>query len=294
MIGKRRKQERFHRSPHLNAQKQSVFHYSSNRSQAEQERPRHAAATEATPKISRLKQVLTSLPYVVGATVALLIGVSLSTLSSSPKVVITGGAQSIRDAADYNKTARALTEGGFTKFTLNRQKLTDGMNAAYPELTNISVKTPLFARRAIVQADMAQPSVILHTDRSYLLDTQGVVLFDLEETRTSVNIDDLLVINDQSGTPIEVGKPALTSVQVMYALEIHHQAQAKQLNTESAELTAGGGELHFRFEGLPYVIKFSVYEDARRSFGTFIASKEHEVKPSEYIDVRVAERAYVK
>lgn len=299
MIGRRRKEQPTQRSPHLNTQKQSVFHYSSNRSQTEHERPRQTESSDAPKKISKLKRTLMTTPYVVGAAVAIILGVVFSSLSGDPKIVVAGGSQPLRENADYSETAAKLAEesvGGYTKFTVNREKITEGVQTAYPELTNVSVTTPLFARSLVIKADMSIPAAVLTTDaHDYLIDARGMTLFDLKKTRASIKTDKLINIIDQSQTPIEIGKPALTSVQVLYALEIKHQAESKQLEVESAELTAGGGELHVRFKGLPYLVKFNIYEDARKSFGTFIAAKEQNgVKPTEYIDVRVAERAYVK
>jgi hypothetical protein len=63
-------------------------------------------------------------------------------------------------------------------------------------------------------------------------------------------------------------------------------------------LVVGGGELDVKHTGLSYIVKYNIYENARKSFGTFFAAKEYversNIHPGEYIDVRIAERAYIK
>lgn len=97
---------------------------------------------------------------------------------------------------------------------------------------------------------------------------------------------------------VAVGSSALTSEQIEYIKILKYQAQISNLNISSMEIVAGGSELDVHYGGVSYYVKYSFFEDPRKSSGVFFATKEtldnkSEV-PTEYIDVRVPQRAYVK
>ncbi len=293
------------RSPQIMRQKQNAFQYSSNRSpdvRPQQSRNTEAAGLGPTARqFSRTwlqKGILSA--WVLGG---VLLAIVMAHLSAAPKVVIAGGDAAVRPVAEYEKAVAELSNQqgflGYSKLTLDRQKITAELQNKFPELSSVRVTTPLFTNRATVTATLNRPSLVLATSQGdFLLNSTGKALVNLSQLQDSPKRDDLPRVVDESQARIDVGKQALTSTQVAFINEIQHQAAAAKLSIQVSELRAGGGELFTRFDGVVYYAKFSIYEDARKSFGTFIAARDYAEqkgpKPAEYIDVRVPERAYVK
>lgn len=303
MIGRRKKQPPVQRSPHLGQQKQTTFRYSSNRSQTERVLSRQDTqdAEQATQARLRFARRLKRTPYLVGGLAAFAGAIYLSLLLTPPKIVFYGEQGPLRSDSPYAALVSGKTSNlqSSSKFTINRQQLTKDMQAQFPELVQVAVTTPLLANHAVVELEVSKPALILTSGNdTYLLDTRGVALLDTARERPLAKTDALPVVTDQSNLPVELGKQALTSSQTGFILELNHQAQAKNLSLVSINLSAGAGELTVRYNDLPYFVKYNVNEDARKSFGTFYATKEYiertKVKPAEYIDVRIPERAYVK
>lgn len=293
------------RSPQLMRQKQSAFQYSSNRSpdvRPQQSRNTEGADLGPLPRsLGRtwLQKGMLSAWVIGGVFLAL----AMAHLSAPPKVVIAGGEAAVRPVADYEKAVAELDNQqgllSYSKLTIDRQKITKELQNKFPELSSVRVTTPLFSNRARVTGTLNRPSLVLATSQGdFLLNSTGKALVNLSQLQDSPKRDDLPRVIDESQARIEVGKQALTGSQVAFINEIQHQAAAAKLPIQVSELRAGGGELFARFDGVNYYAKFSIYEDARKSFGTFIAARDYAEqkgpKPAEYIDARVPERAYVR
>lgn len=303
MIRRSKKEPPVQRSPHLGQQKQTTFRYSSNRSQTDRVLSRQDM--QQSEKIilakAQLMRRLKRTPYLIGGMIILAGAIYFSLLLAPPKVVITGEQGPLRDGSQYSRLVSDSTNHiqSRSKLTINRQKITNELTAKFPELRRTTVTTPLFSNRAVVRLEVSRPELVLSSGSdTFLLDTRGVSLLNTAKEHALVKSDALPVVTDQSNTPISLGKRALTSAQVAFILELNHQSQAKNLNTVSINLSAGAGELVVRYADIPYFVKYNINEDARKSFGTFYATKEYiertNVKPAEYIDVRIPERAYLK
>jgi hypothetical protein len=304
MIGRKKKPEPIRRNPHLGSQKQSTFQYSSNRTQSERSLNRVKPEESDKVLVERLNNAKIAVDWRHKLAVAGIVAVAviLSSLTASPKLHINGGGSLLRTQVEYEQAVTDIVGKGissYSKVLVNRQQITEELETKYPELTQVNVSTPLFSRRLNVYVAAAQPVAVLDTGTSqFLLDNRGVALLDAKKTPSSVSPDSLIRINDDSGAPIAIGKPAVTSDQMTFITEVKRQSEAKELTIDSTTLTAGGGELHVRYSGVGYFVKYNLYDDARKSFGTYYATKEYlqktRVTPAEYIDVRVPERAYIK
>ena len=173
------------------------------------------------------------------------------------------------------------------------------MAEEYPEFSSIEVKTSLFRQKPVVKIRFAQPKLLLTTgSNNSIISEEGVVLADITKNKSELDTTKLTLVQDKTGVEIEVGKVALTSEQVKYIQEIIYQTNQKKLRIESLILVPGGGELNVRYAGIKYYVKYNLYEDARKSSGTFLATKTNleskGITPTEYVDVRIPERAYVK
>lgn len=297
MVRFRKKPPDVQRNPQPSGQKQSVFHYSSNRAPAERTRTN---SDSSDLKKSSARLFFGRVPVVLGVIFFTAICIFAVLLTAPPKVIVEGG-PARSNQKEYEIAAKELSSGwsGQTKLTLNRQKISTELSGKFFELDSVEVSTPLLRNSAVIKLHVSEPLAILKTLRSdYLLDSRGVAVMNLENTSSVKGLEKLISLSDQSDASIELGKPALTTAQVDFIKEVRRQAEAKKIGLEDTLLTEGGGELHVRFKGLAYFVKFNPYEDARKSFGTFNAVREHMAasgeRPVEYVDVRVPERAYIK
>jgi hypothetical protein len=296
IFSRRRKQSTSQRTPRIEHQKQSIFQYSSNRSQADRSQRGENPEEQTGPPVNPFKKYLYRSMFALA-----LVGVAaMSFLGGKPQILLAGD-HKLRDTQSYQAAAQKAITGwqGYSKLTLDRKKTAEKIKTAYPEIVSVDVTTPLFGRSPVVKLELARPTVILSTGpNKYALDQRGLALFDLNRTASDFETTSLPAVEDQTGVQIEAGKPALTSEQISFITEVKHQSEAKQMPLTSIILNGGGGELHIKHGDLPYFVKYNLYEDPRKSFGTFYATREYaeqnNVKPVEYIDVRVPERAYVK
>jgi len=283
--------------------KQQSYHYSAKRSSTDRlyGRQEHLEENE-NPAGSFTKRNLSLLPSFLS--IVLIIAGSFYLLHLSPSVSLEteGSSGFVGDRAAVQSKAEDLMKASLlnrTKLSFNEEELEEALYNEFPEFSSIKVKTLFFRQKPVVAIKFAQPTMLLtNGSNNYIISEEGVVLADITKTKPDIDTSKLLLVQDQTGVDIELGKVALTSEQVDYILEITFQTSKKNLKIESLILVPGGGELHARYGGLKYYVKYNLYEDARKSSGTFLAAKANlekkGVTPSEYIDVRIPERAYIK
>lgn len=281
--------------------KPASFQYSSNRMAAERGFDRGGAEREQA-YADKLRLRLRRVPYALGLICLLVGAVYLSTLSTSPQIILSGGQQQIRAKQDYQKAAEDLLKSKLanrSKISFNGQQLAEHLQDKFSEIKTVNVSTPLVRHRPVIELSLASPALVFVSgSTTYLLDERGIVLFDTKQTSHQVETSQLPVVSDQTSFSVEINKPALSSGQVQFVNEIVRQTADKKLEITSMELVGGGGQLDVRFKDLRYKVKFNFYEEGRRSAGAFLAAKEQleleGTQPSEYIDVRIPTRAYVK
>src|SRR3989344_2971045 len=237
------------------------------------------ASGKAKPKLPRehsgLVQFIKHLPMWL-AVLAIIISFGYSlTLNSNVNLVSLNTANNplLRDKKTYDETAKKLTEN--------------------------SVTLPLMGHRPIVKIASNRPVVALENDQNnlFVIDRQGRALMKLDNREQAAQMN-LLVLKDQSTTPVELGRHVITEQDAGFITELMAQLDAK--NTKITELTlpAIANELHIKVEGKNYVVKFNTLTDARQSAGALLAVKEkfekENINPTEYIDLRVEEKVYYK
>lgn len=302
MIFKKRAKKQEKRDPHITYQRQQSYHYSAKRSSSD----RLFGRGEGEPEkpAAKVKRRARKLPSVI-AVILVLAGLLYTfTLSTHADITIQGDQQLLRDRAVIQaKTDEILksTLKNKFKFTLNEQKVNQELRSKFPEFTSVESSAPLFRHRPHIVITLSKPAALLATEKElFLLDEQGRALFDTKKDHAGDHLDlsSLPIVQDQSSHKVEPGKPALSSSQVAYIHEVRVQSESKDLKVESMIMHGGGGQLDVRYTGLAYYVKYNFFEDARKSAGTFLAMKEHleknNIKPAEYVDVRIAERAYIR
>lgn len=289
------------RRPQVTSLKSTAYHYSARRSDVEKNVERKTGQQSSSSR-RKAGPRFHMVPFAIGM-LAITVSVGyLSLISSEPQINIKNAEVAPRSQQEYVSTAKQLLSRSFlnrSKLTIDTESIAGDLRQKYPEIQKATVSTPVIRHKPVIDIELASPSIILETSSNrYLLDRDGRTLMDASRAQTKSVPANLPVVQDRTGVVIATGKPALTSDQVRYIYEIAGQSQSRGLMVSSMEILAGGGELDVRYEGLSYYVKFNLFEDARKSSGTFFAAKERleqENKlPAEYIDVRVPERAYVK
>jgi hypothetical protein len=310
LLGKR-KSDTTRRQPRVNppTNRGAVFSYHANRTRSDGELRR--PAPEATNTVIqrnravRRRRWLRQIPTVAAIIVIILsIGYGF-TLDMHPSVIAASAPITnqvfLRDKADYQSRAQQILQQDFSsrfKLTINTNKIAHELRRSFPELSDVSITLPLVGRRPIIIVDATNPALIATSqNNAYVVDTRGMVI--MKTTEASDVVKGLPVVNDESGLPAEVGKAVLPAENVHYITSVIGQFNAAKLSVQSITLPHGGAhELHVRLKDTPYLIKFNLGTDSRIATGTFLATKQKldatHIKPVEYIDVRLEERAYYK
>lgn len=274
-----------------------VFSYSAQRLRTEDNTERVFRELPKTPS-SWLK----ALPIIVSVIVILGSLLYATTLTNSPRVVVLGGSSNkvLREVDYYEKEFTRVFGGSlfnYSKLTINTVVLARQIEREYPELENVYVSLPLIGRRPVVQLKAKQPAFILvGKNGSFLIDAHGQAI-----TRTQdVNMTGLglTTVTDDSGLEIEVGKVILPQNHIDFITTLLYQLKSKQLSVQSVTLPPISNEVHVRLQSKQYFVKFNLQGSALEQAGTLMAMQERldaeSVTPTEYIDVRVEDRAYIK
>lgn len=278
-----------------------VFSYASARSQ--QQRPTRDENNKRD--VDRKTQGKSRLSKAVNICIALFIVVSIGylfVLHPEATIKVSGQEAYPRNKNSYQESINQLLKSSIfyrSKPTFNSEKLTADIISQFPEVNEVQIDLPFIRHEPVIEVKLSQPAAkLVTTDKTYILDEEGRALFEERFAASSLNTKELLSINDSSGHPVKLGKPALTEQQINFIREVIGQTSQKGLKVQSFSLSAAGTAVDARFEGVNYFIKFSFFADARRSSGAFIAIKKQldtsSTKPSEYIDLRIPDKAFVK
>lgn len=239
----------------------------------------------------------------LAALLLVIIGVFyLLTLSPHAQLEINGEPRLLGDKQSVQTKIDTIISDSFlnrSKVAFNEEKINVELATAFPEFNDINVKTSLFRHNPVVTITFGEPKVLLTNGATlYVVSAEGTILLDASKDRDLFNTEKLPLVQDQSSLQFNIGKQALSAVQVRYIVEVVNQSSLKNRPIETLILSAGGGELDVRYGGKTYVVKYNLFEDPRRSVGTYIAMSEQleaqNQKPQEYIDIRIPERAYIK
>ncbi len=298
MLGRKKNQPR--RAHPTSPKRQQVFSYRSSRKGTDRSFDR--GAIEKNTHQRGASWWLKRTPYIVCVIVLLAVFFRSFLLDTNVQLSMVGSDVYLRDKNEYQAAIdNKLSSSPFNRFrlTFNEQKIAKQVEGQFPELQEVVVRIPMFSHRPTVEFHMATPAALITSNHdTFVVDGDGRILFNKKDMPDPSKAHNLPLINDVSSTIIEIGKPALSSDQVSYIRQIYLQADARSEQVSSIELQPGGTEIWVRFNEANYFVKFNLNADARQSIGTYFAVSEklrsEGNTPKEYIDVRVAERAFVK
>lgn len=275
--------------------RQQVFSYRSSRTSTE--RPFDRGSKKSGPTRARVS-LAARLQYGFAA-VLLLLGVGyVLSLSTEAQVKVDGPQTFPREHSEYTNSITTQLKGSplnKTKITLRSESIAENIKREFPEVKFVSIETSLLRHRPKVTLQLAEPTARLVTPSSiYVLDEEGYALFDAKVQQASFDVGSLTPIHDNSGQQIEIGKPAVTSDQIIYIREVIGQLKGKRVGIKEMRLESGGLELHVELADTNYFVKFSFLADARQSSGAYLAIRDQNITANQYVDVRIPDRAYIK
>lgn len=280
----------------------SVFsYYSGDRNntpqRGEQPAERSKSLTERFPFL-RLRYV-PSLVALAAIVVSLLY---MFWLDAKPIVhILPDNSAGYHSSDDYAKAAEAiLRRSPFnrSKLTINTGKFKQDFVTQFPEVEDITIALPVMGRRPTVTIELLPPAAVLSNgSATYVLDSNGRAVLPLAQARSTL-VQNLPVVQDEGGLTYAQGKILLTREHLAFITELAAQLKAKQVPVQSLVLPLIPNELHLRTSDKPYYVKFDLGGNARTQVGTYLAVRDKlaadHITPSEYIDVRVDEKAFYK
>lgn len=226
------------------------------------------------------------------------------TLTVQPKILIAKELTDsglIRSQYDYQQGIQKILEKSVlnrTKLTLDTVSVSRQIEDEFPEIQNATVSLPFFGRNPIIGLEPAIPRLIYNVGaHSFVIGSDGRALVSSAEVQKTT-ASTLPVLTDDGNIQIEQGSIVLPKEYVDFITTVILQLNNKNISVKSLHLPAVASELKFNILNKPYYIKFDMSGDARLQSGTFLAVSNRLISdgssPSEYIDVRVPERAYYK
>lgn len=226
-----------------------------------------------------------------------------SILDPNPRLSVeeTASAAILSDHSVYIAAAQGyLKESIFSrsKLLVDTKTIESKLLEEFPELRSATITIPLTGRRPILTLKAADPRLLLTTtDGNYIIDSAGWAVLKVADTELSSQLG-LPTVQDATSLEINIGQVALTAREAAFISELNHQLAAKAVAIDSIILPPLANELHLRPTGQPYFVKFNMLEDARQQAGAFLATQARlerdGLRATEYIDVRVEEKAFFK
>ncbi len=287
----------------MSADRPRVFSYSSARSASERafNRGENTKPKPAAPAEPIQKKLYRAVNYLIGL---IILGgvIYMCMLNPSAQIKISGQESYPRNKKSYEEGVNTQLKSSIfyrNKLTFDSSVVAEKIRAEFPEVTKVDISISPFRHRPVIKLTLAKPTErLISGEHSYILDEDGTALFDQNDASPSLDVNSLLTITDDSGQAVQLGKPALSELQISFIREVIGQTRAKGLSPQSFTLSRGGTELDVRFKNMGYFVKFSFISDARQSSGAFIALKKQldrdGVTPKEYIDLRIPDKAFVK
>lgn len=224
-------------------------------------------------------------------------------LSGSPRVVIEqqpGVVQ--RDPGEYEQQVQAVWRASVfnrTKLTIHSQQTRQAILDTYHELSDVRIQLPLVGHRATIVLVPTAPSLQIEArGGTFYVDAEGKALADTSHVTSSSSVP---VVQDNGVLTVSPGQLVLPQSQVVYIIQLVTELDAAHIPLRSLTLSNKAvNELDVRTTADPYYIKVQLdgSVDVRQVVGTYVAMQKkftaEGVRPGEYLDLRVAGKAFYK
>jgi hypothetical protein len=283
-----------------------TFFYHSNRSIEPAPTKRQTLRNPLRPQtVSRVASFsLQRFGLLIVIIVAIISLINILTISSNPKIVLLNQNQIgyLHTPNEYQQAAKLLFSKSFVnsnKISISTDAISSELIKQFPELSYVTIKLPLVGSDPIIYLSPNKVLLALSTSNgiTYAVDANGQVVGKISSNSlSSLHLTD---IQDETTSPIRIGQPILSTDTVTFIQTVLYQVEQRHLSISKLVLPGGASELDMHLVGQNYFVKFNLADsEPLQEVGTFLAVQhylqEQSRTPAQYIDVRVAGRAYYK
>lgn len=180
----------------------------------------------------------------------------------------------------------------FSEFELEKR-----LKQKFPEVTSIESKLPLIGGTADITIHI-NPAILVLTNGGvdYILDTNGKIVGAKGDIPAAA-FNKLPKVIDETGFQPKVGNQAISAEEVTFLNKLITKLNSKNISINTITLPPLPKEVHIRLDS--YIVKFFSGGDHQLQVGAYLALKSKiessEIDaPSQYIDVRVEDKAFIK
>lgn len=187
------------------------------------------------------------------------------------------------------------------KITLNQSSLAEIIKTQFPEVDQVDINLPLYAKTATVKLKIAAPTFAL---TGVSADSGQRLQYTVAANGKAVGLakdypglNGLPTLTDESDYPVKIGSVVLGKGTSNFILAVIVQCQKFNVPVASFDLANNSQEVDLRTKDKPYYVKFNLLNDPATQIGQFMAARAQFAKsgdPAEYLDVRVDGRIYYK
>ncbi len=255
-------------------------------------------------KQSKARQIIKhASQWAVFGAICLLLIINFSLTGASIRVK--GSTYPYRTNEEYQSIIDKIIDSRLsfkTKATLSSASLEEAIKKELPEVETATAVIPLAGRRLQVLLDVASPLVRLQLGINQLavISSSGVVTNENSTSVINATFSDLPSLS-MIGIAPKVGTQILTQDEAKLIKLLSSEfdgSTSSRPQVESLEFDVQKREIKVRFKDTLYYAKLTPEQEGRVQVGalqkTINTLKEQGTAPSEYIDVRVEDRVFVR
>lgn len=185
-----------------------------------------------------------------------------------------------------------------SKLTIQTDRLSAEIEQQFPEIESAKVELPLMGRLSNVVITPGTPALILVTQKGgFYINSIGKAMARVDQVSGN-SLGHVTAVRDDSGLIPEPGLQALPRQTMLTTLQIIELCNSAKLPLESVTLPQTSNQLDITVKGSPYVVKLSLEQDPRQGIGALLALRDKfkadGINPSDYVDLRVPDKAFYK
>ncbi len=261
---------------------------------------RHMASSGLHGVKKRLPKIKASTLPTVLAIVAVLGALLTNTIISPGNISykFQGWSEVFSPKEEYQSAIKAIFKKNISahfKLTLQSRELESQIKKQFPEVSLASVSLPLMGNQPVVGLSFNSPALIVkNTTGKYLVGNDGRVLRMVGTTEAN-----LPIVEDRSGVELKSGERVLNSDDTSFLVFVNQEVIANNLTVENIIIGDSPRDIRLQITGDDYFIKLNFTYDERQQLGALWSYRDKvgqdaSYTPSEYLDVRIAERVFVK
>lgn len=280
-------------------QQRVISYYTASRRQLDNFE-RHSSRNDSSLAYSRFERFRSSWFLVICVIASGIVLLYIASLSTTPSLKVTG--EHYRTTTVYQERVSTAFGGDIRnriKLLLQSSSLQESIQKAIPEATSVTVSSSLLGHHPSVKIITDTPVAIFSQPGNVdiLISNRGRLMLPAADA-TEYKVADLPIIQNQTGVIGEAGEQFMRPDEAKAFSDLHKQYTAEH-SKPLYTLAATPHELYAQEAGRGgYVGKYLLVDSIIIQFGALRATenklKELAQNPSEYIDVRLADKAFYK